>query len=98
MRSKSHDLTKRKGLMVLYDGGAFTLIELVMVILLIGILSAVVLPKFVNLTGLANEAASEGVVGSLDEGLMTHLRKIWRVAIYRLMLRLRGLPKPPKEP
>ena len=75
MRSKSHDLTKRKGLMVLYDGGAFTLIELVMVILLIGILSAVVLPKFVNLTGAANQAASEGVVGSLDEGLMTQFSK-----------------------
>ena len=73
MRSKSHDLTKRKGLMVLYDSGAFTLIELVMVILLVGILSAVVMPKFVNLTGSANEATSEGVVGSLDEGLANQL-------------------------
>ena len=73
MRSKSHDLTKRKGLMVLYDGGAFTLIELVMVIMLVGILSAVVLPKFVNLTGLANQAASQGVDTSLNEGLMTQL-------------------------
>ena len=75
MRSKSHDLTKRKGLRVIYDSGAFTLIELVMVIILVGILSAVVLPKFVNLTGVANQAVSEGVVGSLNEGLMSQLVK-----------------------
>ena len=55
------------------DKGAFTLIELVMVILLIGILAAVVLPKFVNLTGSANKAASQGVVGSLGEGVTTQL-------------------------
>ena len=57
------------------DNGAFTLIELVMVILLIGILAAVVLPKFVNLTGSANKAASQGVVGSLGEGVTSQMSK-----------------------
>ncbi|MHB1694225.1 MAG: prepilin-type N-terminal cleavage/methylation domain-containing protein [bacterium] len=59
----------------LKNSEAFTLIELVMVILLIGILAAVVLPKFVNLTGAANKAASQGVVWSLGEGLTTQLSK-----------------------
>jgi len=64
-------LTKKGG----HNNEAFTLIELVMVILLIGILAAVVLPKFVNLTGQANKAASQGVVGSIGEGLTTQLSK-----------------------
>lgn len=57
------------------DSEAFTLIELVMVILLIGILAAVVLPKFVNLTGSANKAASQGVIGSMGEGVTTQMSK-----------------------
>ena len=64
---------KAKKLIV--DNGGFTLIELVMVILLIGILAAVVLPKFVNLTGSANKAASQGVVGSLGEGVTSQMSK-----------------------
>jgi prepilin-type N-terminal cleavage/methylation domain-containing protein len=59
----------------LKNSEAFTLIELVMVILLIGILAAVVLPKFVNLTGSANKAASQGVIGSLGEGVTSQMSK-----------------------
>ncbi len=66
---------KKKNANILAKKDAFTLIELVMVILLIGILAAVVLPKFVNLTGSANKAASQGVVGSLGEGVTTQLSK-----------------------
>jgi len=43
----------------------FTLIELVMVIVIIGILAAIAIPKFVDLSGEANKAAVSGVGGAL---------------------------------
>ena len=44
----------------------FTLIELVMVIVIIGILAAIAIPKFVDLSGEANKAAVDGVAGALS--------------------------------
>lgn len=47
------------------EQSGFTLIELIMVIVILGILSAFALPKFADLSGSAQSASIEGALGSV---------------------------------
>ncbi len=49
----------------------FTLIELIMVIVILGILAAVAIPRFQDLAGDANASAEQGVVGGVRAGIAT---------------------------
>jgi MSHA pilin protein MshA len=56
-------LTNRK------KNGGFTLVELVIVIIVLGILAAVAVPKFLDFTTDANEAACKGALGGVRSGI-----------------------------
>ena len=55
-----------------YNKRGFTLTELVMVIVIISILAAVAVPKFINLRTDANQAACEGTANVLMSAIATY--------------------------
>ena len=53
----------------------FTLIELVMVIVILGILAAVAMPKYVNMQDEAKSAAAKGVIGTVRSAVAIQYAK-----------------------
>ena len=51
----------------------FTLIELVMIIVILGILSVVAIPRYINMQSEAELAAAFGYIGALNSALTAHV-------------------------
>ena len=50
---------------VLRDQRGFTLIEIIMVIVLLGIIAAIAIPQYIDMKSKAQEATADGIIGSI---------------------------------
>jgi type II secretory pathway pseudopilin PulG len=57
------------GLKVLRNSKGFTLIELVLIILILGLLAVTAIPKFLDMQQKAKDAAEKGVAGAVRGGI-----------------------------
>jgi prepilin-type N-terminal cleavage/methylation domain-containing protein len=57
---------------VLRDQKGFTLIELVLIIVILGVLAIIAIPKFVDISAEANAASLKGVAGGMSSGMATN--------------------------
>ncbi len=77
----------------MYENKGFTLIELVVVIIILGILAAVAVPRFVNLQSEAKTSALQGLKGALASVLSTSHAKLVVKGADKQLLNSRTTPK-----
>ena len=73
----NHSNTARVDVLVNRGSLGFTLIELVLVIIILGILAVVAAPKFINISGAARASVVQNIYGSIKESVkMTRVKGI----------------------